>query len=850
MSGEVTTAPRDEAPFPATLVGVPFARALGEHGDRLAVITPDGERVTYTELARRVSDAVQRLGTGRRLVLVAAANALDPLVTYLAALGAGHPVLLAEPGGTHWDSLLEAYDPDVVLTGEATGWTLWHRHREPAHQLHPDLAVLLSTSGSTGSPKLVRLSQDNLQSNAEAIADYLDIRDTDRACVALPMHYCYGLSVINSNLLRGAGLVLTDASVTDDRFWQTVTTHQATSLHGVPYTFDLLDRVGFDRMDLPSLRYVTQAGGALAPDQVRRLARLGQRRGWRFFAMYGQTEATARMAYLPPELAVSHPHAVGVPVRGGSFEILPSDVPGQGELVYRGPNVMLGYAEGPEDLALGRTVHALPTGDIGRRGANGLYEVVGRRSRLVKLFGLRIDLNEVERILARRGHRAACTGSDDQLVVATCSAEPANAGEVVRDELGIPASHVQVVAMDELPRLPSGKIDYGMVRQLAATVTTPRRKSRSARPVHDLFSAALGGVAVGNEDTFVGLGGDSLTYVQVSIELERLLGHLPSDWHTRAVGDLDGLRRPRRAAARITSRVETTIVLRALAITLVVGTHIGVFHLLGGAHLLLVIAGWSFARFSLATRATGTSREILRSAAHVAIPAMVWLAWRVWDTTDVVLSNVLLVDNYVRRGALGYWYVEVLVQTLVVLAAVLALPPVRRWEQRHPFGFALAILAAALLANQLAQDSAAFAERSMATHGVLWFFALGWLAQRATTAPTRLVVLGVAMVTVLGYFDNPPREVIILVGVAMLLAVPTLRLPRHLVRVVGVVASASLYIYLSHYAVYYLTLPHLPSVVVLPICLGAGIALWLGARQVERGTRALSRVLRRAARRG
>ncbi|UUL76722.1 AMP-binding protein [Pseudarthrobacter sp. Fe7] len=183
----------------------------------------------------------------------------------------------------------------------------------------------------------MRLSHSNLQANAESIASYLGITVRDRAATTLPMSYCYGLSVINSHLLRGATLVLTGLSVVDPCFWELFRWQRCTSFAAVPYTFELLDRVGFGDMDLPDLRYVTQAGGRLAPDQVRRYAQLGGRQGWELFVMYGQTEATARMAYLPPHLAAEHPEAIGVPVPGGAFRIDPVEgMPDGGEPgVYR-----------------------------------------------------------------------------------------------------------------------------------------------------------------------------------------------------------------------------------------------------------------------------------------------------------------------------------------------------------------------------------------------------------------------------------------------------------------------------------------------------------------------------------
>jgi acyl-coenzyme A synthetase/AMP-(fatty) acid ligase len=215
------------------------------------------------------------------LVLVAAANDVESVAVYLAALSAGRPLLLV-PGDNPpcLASVVAAYDPDVVVRPVAGQWRFEERRAASAHTPHPDLALLLTTSGSTGSPNLVRLSHGNVQANAESIAGYLGIRGTDRAATTLPMYYCYGLSVINSHLLRRAALILTDLSVVDTCFWELFRDRRGTTFAGVPYTFDLLDRVGFADMRLPDLRYVTQAGGRLAPDPVRRYAELGQRNGW------------------------------------------------------------------------------------------------------------------------------------------------------------------------------------------------------------------------------------------------------------------------------------------------------------------------------------------------------------------------------------------------------------------------------------------------------------------------------------------------------------------------------------------------------------------------------------------
>ncbi|SFR29802.1 Acyl-CoA synthetase (AMP-forming)/AMP-acid ligase II [Lentzea waywayandensis] len=770
-----------------------FADHLAVHGDRLALVTQAGS-LTYRDLDQRVAAAAERLGTTRRLVLLAAENDVESLVVYLAALRGRHPVVLA--AANQVPALTAAYDPDVVISGS---WT--ERHEGTVHSLHPELALLLSTSGTTGSPKLVRLSADNLAANAASIGTYLDVRASDRAITSLPLHYCYGLSVVNSNLARGAGLVLTGRSVIEPEFWDLVREHGVTSLHGVPHTFGLLDGIGFADLDLPSLRYVTQAGGRLAPDDVVRYASLGAERGWRFFVMYGQTEATARMAFLPAELAAAHPSAIGVPVPGGRLRI------DDGELVYSGPNVMLGYACSPEDLALGRTTFELRTGDLGTE-SDGLFSVTGRKSRFVKPFGLRIDLDRVERSLAADGLRVACTGDDDGLVLAVLGSAD-RAARLAGALTGLPAAAVRAYSVTSLPLLSNGKVDY------QAVAAPPEREWTSVREV---FSSVLGVRSVPSDATFNSLGGDSLRYVQLTVQLQRLLGDLPTSWPTMPVSRLEELR----ATHRRIPMVDTTIVLRALAILLIVGSHVGFFKLLGGAHLLLVVAGWNLARFLM----PADPLRILRATATIAVPTSLWLGYRVAVTDDVTLDNVALVNNFTRVGAAGYWFVEVLVHVLLLCALVFAVPAIRRWEQRHGYAFALALLGLTL-ALRLTVDGDFFA-RNMTTLGAAWFVALGWLAHRSPALWQKGLVVVVAVAMVPGRMEDLSREIVVISGLVLLLSLARVPVPRGLLTPMSLLASASLAIYLTHYAVFPLLQPQVPAAIVWVVCVVVGCAMWLG----------------------
>jgi acyl-CoA synthetase (AMP-forming)/AMP-acid ligase II len=330
---------------------VTFANDLETFGDHPAAIGGDGSAITYAQLAARADALAEQLGTTRRLVFVEAANSIASLVAYAACLRARHPMLLwSRTDRKKLDHLIARYRPNVVISSGMAGAELSWPHREP-YELHDDLAVLVPTSGSTGSPKLVKLSRANIESNARAIAAYLGLSASERAITSLRFNYSYGMSVINSHLASGAALVLTENSVTDASFWDTFRQAGATSFAGVPYTFESLHHGGFDFSTLPTLRYATQAGGRLDPVLVAQYAGLARSQGWRFFVMYGQTEASPRIAYLPPEQAHQFPHCIGQPIAGGRIDLIDddgrpvemADTPGQ--LVYAGPNVMMGYAE-------------------------------------------------------------------------------------------------------------------------------------------------------------------------------------------------------------------------------------------------------------------------------------------------------------------------------------------------------------------------------------------------------------------------------------------------------------------------------------------------------------------------
>jgi hypothetical protein len=829
-----------------------FAAALLRFDLGPALLAGD-DVVDHGELRRLVRDRADQLDLPcRSVVLLSGSRSIEYVVTYLALLDAGHVPLLA---GDTVAPMIDAWSPAAVIRVEGDHVDIDRRVRTSGVELHPELALLLSTSGSTGSPKLVRLSHRNLTSNAEAIAQFLDLTTNDRAITSLPLHYCYGLSVLHSHLIVGAGVVLTDASVVDPSFRADVERHGVTNVAGVPHTFELLENGGWDVLATPSLRFLTQAGGRLAPASVRRWARRADARGIGFSVMYGQTEATARMAHLPNELAARRPECVGRAIPGGSLTLRPIDgvgvEPGPGaigELVYRGPNVMLGYAERTTDLASGATIDELATGDLARfHPDDGVFEIVGRRSRFVKPFGLRIDLDQLEHALGNAtgpGGEVAVAGDDERLLVLAPGADADAMVDRVVACTGLPSRWIHVTTSGEVPRTPAGKVDHPAVARVVETAARAHRcagTDDSAASVAGVFAAVLGTVDLHPDDTFVSLGGDSLRYVDCSVRLERLLESVPPDWHLRAIGDLEARARVDRSALRWwrAGRLDTTVALRAVAICLVVATHMGLWYFPGGAHLMLAVVGYNLSRFLLPVQST---RDRLvaaaRTAGRAAVPAIVWMSVGMVVFGAYSTGSLFLVNNYAGPASHAddhwhFWFIEVMVHIVALTAIVFSFPPLRRADRRHPYFVPLVALGCLLLFRLDWADLGDWYNLRYRTHAVAWFAALGWLVHRSDTRVRRIATSVICIAVVPGFFENSTREWFIVIAMVVLVWVRVVRAPRLLIRPIGVVASASLWIYISHFTLWP---PAVDAVGVGPgylVTIGGGVGIWAAARIVR-----------------
>lgn len=450
--------------------------------DNIACITPSGEQLSYGEL-QALSDRIKAHIDSHELVFCLCGNTVGSLAGYVTFMNNDNATLLldAHIEQSAFDTLYATYQPKYVwapegfttpdcatIAFEERGYKLWLFEDNHTH-VSDKLALLLTTSGSTGSPKLVRLSKENVRSNALSIIEYLHITAEERPVTSLPMYYSFGLSIINSHLLMGATILLTEASYVERDFWKFANENGFTSFSGVPYTFEIMKFMKLWKQPMPSLRTLTQAGGKLSNELLQFFVEKFQPQGVNFYLMYGQTEATARMSYLEPEFSISKLGSIGKGIPGGTFSLMDADgkvVEGSdivGELVYTGANVSLGYAECAEDLIKGDENNGvLRTGDLAYRDQDGFYFIAGRKKRFLKLFGNRVSLDYVETLLKPMLTECVCVGNDSKLIVYTTSKDFDESAiiDYIVERTKILRTVFSVRHIDEIPRSETGKIQY------------------------------------------------------------------------------------------------------------------------------------------------------------------------------------------------------------------------------------------------------------------------------------------------------------------------------------------------------------------------------------------------------
>lgn len=433
-----------------------------------------GGRFSLKQLLLPVED----LGPEKKMLVFLYLNSsLKSLSTYLSFLQTDHALVLLsdtiEPKLK--ENLEREYEPSVIYDTNRDGLI---NHKTYSYNndaisinlfVNPNFKttvnsttkILLSTSGTTGSPKLVKLSTTNILQNALSISNYLPINSKDVTPINLPLNYSYGLSVLHSNAIKGGTIVCGLPDILSRDFWKNLDKYGFTSIAGVPFIYEMLNRIGFLKKQYPSLKYISQAGGNLSKNIKIQFNDYCTANDIKFFVMYGQTEATARISYVPPEKLAEKITSIGLPIKKGKLTI-DSETE---ELLYSGPNVFGGYANEKKDLEFWEDIPVLRTGDLASKDQDGFFYIKGRLKRIVKVFGNRVNLDEIEAFIKSSLNISllACTGINDKFILIAHSNTDIDEPELKKlifETYKIQSSAIKFKYLEQLPKTKNEKIDY------------------------------------------------------------------------------------------------------------------------------------------------------------------------------------------------------------------------------------------------------------------------------------------------------------------------------------------------------------------------------------------------------
>ena len=414
-------------------------RNLEKFKSRIALIGPNDKKYSYNQILDRARYINSKIDD-RSLILIVASNNIQSIIGYISFIRSNNISILLDKSFKieYVEEIIKKYKPNYIFCPKGyidkiekvyesislQSYILIKTSFKKHKKINKQNLLLLSTSGTTQNPKFVRLSNINLKCNTKSIIKYLKINSRHTTITTMPMGYSYGLSIINTHLESGSKIVVNDKTIFDKDFWNKINKYKVTSFGGVPQFYEQLKKLKFENFNLLSLKYLTQAGGKLDKIFLNYFKNVCIKNKIKFITMYGQTEASPRMSYLKWIKFSEKSESIGKPLDGSKFEII--DGKGKyikkpysvGELIYFGKNVSLGYACNLKDLKKGNeNKNKLFTGDLAYKDNEGYFYITGRKNRISKVFGIRIDLDDIEKKLRKSSFKIKCVPDNKYLKI-------------------------------------------------------------------------------------------------------------------------------------------------------------------------------------------------------------------------------------------------------------------------------------------------------------------------------------------------------------------------------------------------------------------------------------------------
>jgi long-chain acyl-CoA synthetase len=441
---------------------------------------------TYKDLNNFSKKISKYIKVKKSLIIILSNNLIESVFAYFSLLHLKHvPIILDEKTDRIFlKKLIKTYKPNYIWSPIKKrerkkkvfffeNYNLIELNKKKIN-LHKDLCLLATTSGSTGSKRLVKQSYINLKSNTDEICKYLNIKKKDKTIMTLPINYTFGMSVLNTHYIKKSIIILNNNSILQKKFWEIFKTYEPNCIYGVPYTFEILDGLKFFK-EKNKIKFLAQAGGKLNKYYQLKIGKFAKKNKFKFYIMYGQAEATTRIAYLKPELVLKKKNSIGKSINGGKIKLLDSknkpilknNVPGN--LVYSGKNIFIGYAFQQSDLAKKEIIKNLYTNDIATRDDQGFYYIVGRSKRFCKVLGISYNLDDIEELIKKKFKRLnfAIVSNDKKIFVFSDNSKLSTAAtKFISKKININLSLIENKKISKIPRLENGKINYPSILKL------------------------------------------------------------------------------------------------------------------------------------------------------------------------------------------------------------------------------------------------------------------------------------------------------------------------------------------------------------------------------------------------
>ena len=467
-------------------------KSFASHGNKIAISDGEFINLTYKKILIEFNKIKKKIKP-KSLVLIVSENTIGSLLAYIFCIINNHVAIIVDAKTTRINILkiFKIYKPNYIFLSMKNksmfnkkciekynffNETLLKNKVDGKINLNKNLSLLLPTSGSMGSVKFVKLSKTNLKHNTDNIIRYLKINNKDSAITNLPISYSYMLSIVNTHFEKGGSIIISNYSLIEKKFWQIFKKNKITSFNGVPYTYEMLCKIGLQNIKIKTLRYLTNAGGKLEKENLKEIIDFCKKNKLKLFSMYGQTEASPRISYLKPEFSKKKLGSIGQGMPGNKIYIIDDDGEKiskpfkEGEIVCEGKNVFMGYSKNFKDLINDNEKnYKLNTGDLGYFDSDGFFYITSRKSKIAKIFGNRVDIGALENLMKQRGYKIACLSNDKKIFIfIEKNYNKKSLINCISKITNLNIRSFELIKLKDLPRTSNNKISYNELKKTDA----------------------------------------------------------------------------------------------------------------------------------------------------------------------------------------------------------------------------------------------------------------------------------------------------------------------------------------------------------------------------------------------